>query len=307
MPEFENGLELFNLDPVIAGRAVFSIVFVVGLYLLALALRQLVDQRVEDPRARFGLKKAVTWVTVSVVLVVLGILWLERLGGLSVALGLVAAGAAFSLREAISSFAGWLLITSGRAYDIGDRIELGGIQGDVIGFGVLRTSLMEIGNWVKGDQPTGRIVTVSNSVVFQQPVYNYTRYFHFLWDELSIPITFSSNLKKAREMILRVANEYSESLVVTAKEELESMARRYRVGETELRPSIFVSFNDNWVELSLRYITEARLRRQTRHRLSERILEALSPEPDIRFASETMMVTLRESEQDNVEKRAGPD
>jgi small-conductance mechanosensitive channel len=223
----------------------------------------------------------------------MGILWLERLGGLSVALGLLAAGAAFAMREVVASAAGWLLITSGRAYMVGDRIEMGGIQGDVIGFGILRTTLMEIGNWVRGDQYTGRTVTVSNAVVFQQPIYNYTRYFRFLWDELGIPITFASNVEKAQEIALAIANKHTEDLLAGAREEMASMARHFNISAVELMPAVFVSFDDNWVELSLRFLTEARVRRRMRHQISQQILAAFSAESDIQFASETMSVTVR--------------
>jgi small-conductance mechanosensitive channel len=287
-------IQQLGIDTLTATRMLFSLIFVFGISVISYALRRYIDSRVEEPRARSSMKRAVTWGMVVAITLVLGILWLERLGNLSVALGLVAAAAAVALQEVVSSFAGWVLITSGRAFEIGDRIEMGGIRGDVIGFGVLRTTLMEIGNWVKGDQFTGRIVTISNSAVFQNPIYNYTRYFQFLWDELSVPITFDSDFQKAQRILSEVAAEHTDTLIAVAREELEDMARHFRVSRTELSPLVFVSFDDNWVELSLRYITEAKRRRITRHMLSERVLERMSREPDIRFASETMSVTVRQ-------------
>ena len=41
------------------------------------------------------------------------------------------------------SRAGWFNITSGRIYRIGDRIELGGVRGDVIDITLLRTKMPE--------------------------------------------------------------------------------------------------------------------------------------------------------------------
>jgi small-conductance mechanosensitive channel len=288
-------LQQLGVDTLTATRLLFSLIFVFGIFVISYALRQYINSRVEEPKARQSMRRAVNWGMAVAITLVLGILWLERLGNLSVALGLVTAAAAVALQEVVSSFAGWVLITSGRAFDIGDRIEMGGIRGDVIGFGVLRTTLMEIGNWVKGDQYTGRIVTISNSAVFQNPIYNYTRYFQFLWDELSVPITFDSDFRKAQRILSDVASEHTDTLISIAREELEEMARHFRVSKTELRPLVFITFDDNWVELSLRYVTEAKRRRITRHTLSEKILDAISREPDIRFASETMDVTMKQS------------
>jgi small-conductance mechanosensitive channel len=63
-------------------------------------------------------------------------------------------------------------------------VELGGIKGDVIDIGILRTTIMQIGEWVSGYQYNGRIVRVANSFVFKEPVFNYSAEFPFLWDEI---------------------------------------------------------------------------------------------------------------------------
>lgn len=70
--------------------------------------------------------------------------WVQKLGDLTVAVGLLAAGLAFALQEIIGSIAGWTTIISGQPFVIGDRIETGGIRGDVVDVSLLRTKLMEI-------------------------------------------------------------------------------------------------------------------------------------------------------------------
>ncbi|MEP7380653.1 MAG: mechanosensitive ion channel domain-containing protein [Gemmatimonadota bacterium] len=76
------------------------------------------------------------------------------------------------MQEVIASVAGWVALTFSCFYSPGDRVQLGGIKVDVIDVGVLRTTLMEIGEWVKGDHYTGRIVRIANSFVFTAPVFN---------------------------------------------------------------------------------------------------------------------------------------
>ena len=130
------------------------------------------------------------------------IVYSDKLGGLTVAFGVAGAGIAFALQEVIASFAGWLAIMFGSFYKTGDRVQLGGIKGDVMDIGVLRTTIMEVGQWVDGDLYNGRIVLVANSFVFKEPVYNYSGDFPFLWDEIKIPIQYGSNYEKTNEILL---------------------------------------------------------------------------------------------------------
>jgi len=278
------------IDEVTFSRILFSVLFALVLWIIVRQLRKAIASRVEDPHIRYGLSYSVTYAALALALTVLGIVWLQRLGGFSVALGIFAAGFAFSAQQIVASFAGWLLITTGRAFDVGDRIEMGGIRGDVIGFGILRTSMMEIGNWVEGDQNTGRIVTISNAAVFQQPLYNYTRYFHFIWDELHVPVTYTSNWRKAREICLEHAKQHSEPSLEEAKAELVHLARQYIVAPAEVAPSIYLTFNDNWIDLAVRYLTPVRRRRQIKDALSRDLLTAFEERTDITVASQTVTI-----------------
>ena len=65
----------------------------------------------------------------------------------------------------------------------------------------MQTQIMEMGQspqeqadapamWVHSRQFTGRIVTVTNDKVFDEPVYNYTHEFPYIWDEISLPVAY---------------------------------------------------------------------------------------------------------------------
>lgn len=131
----------------------------------------------------------------------------ERLSGMAVAIGVAGAGLAFALQEVLTSIAGWIAIIVSDFYKTGDRVKVGGIKGDVIDQGVLRTTIMEIGEWVDGDLYNGRIVRIANNFVFKEPVYNYSADFPFLWDEIKIPIKYGSDYNLAREIIKSAADK----------------------------------------------------------------------------------------------------
>ena len=112
------------------------------------------------------------------------------------AFALLAAGLAFALQEVLGSIAGWFNIMLGGIYRIGDRIELAGVHGDVIDITPLRTKILEIGGggssstdlWVQGRQATGRIVAISNKTTFDEPAFNYSALFEYVFHEVTFPI-----------------------------------------------------------------------------------------------------------------------
>jgi small-conductance mechanosensitive channel len=120
----------------------------------------------------------------------------KNLGSLSLTLGVAGAGIAFALQAAIASVAGWLAIMLSGFYISGDRVQLGGIKGEVMDIGVLSTTIMETGQWVDADLYNGRIVLVANNFVFKEPVFTYSGQFPFLWDQIKIPVKYGSDYEK---------------------------------------------------------------------------------------------------------------
>jgi small-conductance mechanosensitive channel len=112
---------------------------------------------------------------------------------------------ALALQEVITSLAGFFAVTLANFYKPGDRVQIGGIRGDVIDVSLIRTTLMEIGGWVDGDLYNGRVVRVTNSFVFKEPVYNYSAEFPFLWDEIHFPVRYGSDYRLTRKVMQEVA------------------------------------------------------------------------------------------------------
>ncbi|MDI6854310.1 MAG: mechanosensitive ion channel family protein [Deltaproteobacteria bacterium] len=258
--------------------------------LVSLTQRSL-SRYIADNETRYRVRKLITLFGYFFVILFLAIVFKDRLGGLTVAVGVAGAGVAFALQEVIVSVAGWVAIIFANFYSTGDRVQLGGIQGDVIDIGVLRTTIMEMGDWIGADQYTGRIVRVANSFVFKEPVFNYSVDFPFIWDEIKVPVTHTSDYVLARGILEKVMTEVVQDYATEAKKSWREVAKKYRVEEAMIDPTIWLAFNDNWIELSLRYVVDIRQRRSTRHRLSTRILEELDKVSDrVSIASATMQI-----------------
>jgi len=166
---------------------------VAGLLVISLLIRSFqysLTRYLKDSDSRYYGRKLITFSGYLAGFVFITIVFKDRLGGLTVAIGVASAGITFSLQEVIASVAGWIAISAGGFYNPGDRVQIGGSKGDVIDIGILRTTLMELGEWVESDLYTGRIVRIANSFVFKAPVFNYSGDFPYLWDEIKIPVKY---------------------------------------------------------------------------------------------------------------------
>jgi small-conductance mechanosensitive channel len=244
--------------------------------------------KIKDNEYRYRTKKVSTFLGYFLTLILLFIVYSDKLGGFTVALGVAGAGIAFALQEVIASFAGWLAIMFGGFYNTGDRVQLGGIKGDVMDIGVLRTTIMETGQWVDGDLYNGRIVLIANSFVFKEPVFNYSGNFPFLWDEIKIPIQYGSNYELAKEIIYGIGVEVAGDLTTRSRETWKALQLKYRLEDAQTEPMVSIIANDNWVEFTLRYVVSFKKRRATKTELFTRLLSQVEASNGaVKFASAT--------------------
>ncbi|MDP5104906.1 MAG: mechanosensitive ion channel family protein [Polaribacter sp.] len=174
----ENLEQLFKNPSFI--RIITIVVGIILIWFIVKFLQKKLFSKIHDIDNRYKAKKIGSFVGYFFSIILIAITFSDKLGGFTIALGVAGAGIAFALQEVIASFAGWLAIMFGGFYKTGDRVQLGGIKGDFMDIGVLRTTIMETVQWVDGDLYNGRIVLVANSFVFKEPVFNYSGDFPFL-------------------------------------------------------------------------------------------------------------------------------
>lgn len=280
-------LKQLLFDPTV-GKIIIVIVGFALLYTVGRFVRRSLGSRIDDTATRYRIRKLVTFAIYVVAALLLVTVFSDRLGGLTVAFGVAGAGVAFALQEVIASVAGWVAISFGNFYSPGDRVLVGGIKGDVIDIGVLRTTLMEIGDWVGADLYNGRIVRIANSFVFKQPVFNYSADFPFLWDEITLPVRYGSDWKLAKSMLAGIADEVCKDYALASVTAWKEAVKRYRLEDANVHPMVTLVANDNWLEFTVRYIVDYRKRRTVKDQLFTRILEEVDKSSDrIRLASAT--------------------
>jgi small-conductance mechanosensitive channel len=274
----------------VALKLLLSLVVVTVAWITYRVTQNVIKLRIKDTTHMHTLRMLVRNAFFFAGSVIVLMIWLGAGNNLTVAMGILGAGVAFASQEVIGSFAGYLNIVSGSIYRIGDRVRIGNVVGDVMDISILRTTVMEIGEWVKADQYTGRIVTVANRAVFADPVYNYTQHWGYLWDEITIPITYASDWRHAAEIMLEHGQTYTGELQADAEARLTRMIDRYPLQRTQVEPTIYMTMTDNWIEITLRYIVDARERRKIKGQLHRELLQRFEAEEHVTVASMTVEI-----------------
>ncbi|MBU0943955.1 MAG: mechanosensitive ion channel family protein [Proteobacteria bacterium] len=269
--------ELFEkwfLDPIV-GKLIATTLVLIAVVVLVRLIGRGIGQYIDNSERRYRLRKLVSFAGYVLAIFLLSIVYSDKLAGLTVFFGVAGAGVAFALQEVIASAAGWITMSFGSFYKVGDRVQLGGIKGDVIDIGVLRSTLMECGGWINGDQYNGRVVRVANSFIFKEPVYNYSADFPFLWDEITIPIRYGSNYEMARKEFQQILDHVTGEHARHLKGEWRKMTDKYMLENVRLEPMVTLNMKENWAEYTLRYVVDYKQRRSTKDKICVLILQSV--------------------------------
>jgi small-conductance mechanosensitive channel len=192
----------------------------------------------------------------------------------------------------ITSIAGWFSIMLSNSIRLGQRVKIGDIKGDIIDISVIRTTIMEVGDWVDGDLYNGRITTISNSFMFKEALQNYSADYPFLWDEVRVPIRTESDFKLAREILHEVAMDVCGEFAQESQRIWNKMKGKYRIEDAQVMPTVSMSFDENWITFTIRYVVDYKRRRSTKDKIYTRLLEEIRKHDDvIMIATASLEVT----------------
>lgn len=281
------GVRLVGFTEETLHKLVLTMLVVAGLWAARRAftgLVRLVQQDQANPRTVFWARQGASVVFAVVTILGLVSIWFDDPARFATALGLVTAGLAFALQKVVTSVAGYAVIMRGNTFTVGERITMGGVRGDVIDLGFIQTRILEMGEppsvqsadpavWVRSRQYTGRIVTVTNDKVFDTPIYNYSRDFPFIWEELRIPVPFKADHARAEEILLDAARRSTEDIRALSDPVRRLLEQKYLITVDDLSPRVFYRLTDNWLEMTVRFIVREHGIRDIKDAMSRAILQ----------------------------------
>jgi small-conductance mechanosensitive channel len=232
---------------------------------------------------------------------------IEDLTLLATTLGLVSAAVVISLQDMCAAFFGWFAIMLGRKFTIGDRLEIDGVRGDVLDIQILRTTLVEVNNWLGVDQPTGRVLFIPNNFIFKTKVFNFSHGHPYIWGKIEVTVTYGTPTASAMSLFSKVLEEETREEFTAARNAAAVMERRYGVEDADYRPKIYTRIADSGVLFSLIYVSHYRSSSSTRNRINRRLIAELETHKHIQLAYNTLQVLSSATQADSPSAVLGSD
>ena len=284
------GIKFVGINAENGRKLLLTIAVIVAVIILRSVLRALARLLLHGNtklwRSRFWTHQAISVLCAFLIAIGIVSVWFDDPTRFATFAGLITAGVAIALQKVVTSFAGYFVILRGNTFSVGDRIVMGDVRGDVVALGFMQTTVMEMGQpppvqaadpamWVHSRQFTGRIVTISNSEIFDKPVYNDTSEFPYIWDEIHVPITYDSDRARAELILRNAANRHALNQEKIGDEAVHRLREKYQVDPIDLDPAVFYRLTDNWLELSLRFIVPDHGVRSIKDKMSREIIDQL--------------------------------
>ncbi|MEK6918621.1 MAG: mechanosensitive ion channel domain-containing protein [Nanoarchaeota archaeon] len=141
--------------------------------------------------------------------------------GLGVFAGLITAGLGFALQKPITGIAAWLIIIIKRPFNVGDRIRIGTMRGEVYDITLTHLYLDEIGGDVDTEDYSGRNIIVPNHLLFENNIINYTLVDDFVLGEVPVSVTYESDIIEAKKIIEEATKKYADEFSLKGKREIK--------------------------------------------------------------------------------------
>ncbi len=266
---------------------VVGILFALGLVLLTSEMwRRVTFRYVADPRRRrqFLVLRRVVISFLVVVVLIFG--FVSEFSSLATFAGFITAGVAVGLQAVLLSVAAYFFIIGRYGIRVGDRISVAGITGDVVDVGLVRLYLMELAGTGVDFYPTGRLVVLSNSVLFQAgtPLFKQIPGTEYAWHEVVMTIAPNGNHKAAQEKLVAAVNEVYSEYRPEIERQHGGVERRMDIQLAVPRPEARLQFADAGLELLVRYPVEIRKAPDIDEKMTRKVLQLVETDATIKSA-----------------------
>lgn len=241
--------------------------------------------KIEDPTPRyyaFKIAKIFTWFIVIMVFISS---FSSNWSNLFTSLGLFSIIAGIALQAPVSNFFAWIFLLISPVYRVGDRVKIGNATGDIIDVGYFYTTLWEFhGEYLSNDLPSGKIINIPNSVIFNTDIYNYSwPLFPYIWTEITFYVSYYADFEFIETTVKKITSE-------VIGEEMKKNVAKYKkilestpVDNLEVQDEPRVFFEPDrttWVKVIVRFLGLPKEITETKKILSKKIIKELLLSPE---------------------------
>ena len=254
---------------------VYSITAIVVISLIARGLIFLNTQFNKNSKKLYIFNKKVRIFKIILTFVILFLIWEKQIQNVLTFISVVGAAATLALRDIVSNFFAGIYIQLYKPFRLEDRIEVNGQIGDVINLTSLSFEILEVSHKNQGEQSTGIIVRIPNSKIFTEKIKNYTKAFKYIWNELTVKIKYSGDLKENKKVLYEIVNENDivKNIPRKMQKELNNAIGNYRIYYNNLEPIIYTDLTEDYVNLTIRYLAHPKKARHIESQIWNKIYE----------------------------------
>ncbi len=254
----------------------------------SLLWKWITSRYVTDARRRGQVMAARRLVLGLLILIVVMVNFSDELGSAATVVGFAAAGIAVALQNVILSIAGYFFLIGRFGIKAGDRVQIGGVTGDVIDIGLVKLSLMELGGTGTHREPTGRVAVFSNAIVFQ-PSGNFFKQApgtSFVWNEVRLTLAPDVDYRLAEKRLLDAVDEVFARYRDRVMRDFRHLERDLNIMLETPKPQSRLHLSQSGLEIIIRYPAETYTAPQITDEISRRVLDAINREPSLRLAAQ---------------------
>ena len=255
--------------------ALWILLIVLCVYLAGISIDRYFVEGVTERTRLHTLRAVIRFASqaVGVLLILLVVLGVPQ--QMPTILGFAGAGLTVALKDFIVAFFGWFVLMGKNGLRVGDWVEINGVAGEVIEINLLRTVLLETGNWTTTGHPTGRKVAFVNSYAIEGHFFNFTTSGQWLWDEVQMMVPAEQDPYALIDAIQQTVTKETEENAKAAEKEWQSATSRYRVQSVSAAPAVNLRPTPSGVEVHVRYVTRAHERSAMRTQISQALVQLL--------------------------------
>jgi small-conductance mechanosensitive channel len=264
----ESNIETYQLIVLVV---ISSVVFFILLRILKRYLLAKVKTKKQVSNVRVFLTLIKVIFVFFLVIIALALFYGD-LGDLSFVAGLLTVALGWALQKPISGVVAWLILITRRPFQIGDRMFISSIKGDITDITLTHIFLDEVGGTIDGEERSGRTVMIPTSVIFEEEVINYTLKDEYILDEIVTAVTYDSNLENAEELIINAVKKIMKPFW------LEFPRRIPKDAHTRLQ------FRDSGIEVTVRYHSLTRGRNEIATNIRREVFNQIRKTEDVEIA-----------------------
>lgn len=242
---------------------IISIIIILVIKLIKITIHKATLKKNLNSKDKYMYNKKGSTITAFITFILLGLVWIDYLKNFITFITFISTAITLSLKDIIFNFFSGIYIRTSKLFSLEDRIEINGLKGDVVNINKTGFDLLEIGDRVNGEQSTGRIVHVPNSLIFTYPVKNYIKAFKYIWDEIKINIPLDADVYQTKKELYRIVKKNSiiRNIPNKMEDEVNDASAEYRIYFNNLEPIIYIEVVEAHIELYLRFLVHPKKQR----------------------------------------------